>query len=388
MREPRTTALVTELAAIVAATAVLLAPGTSSAQPGAVEEQSQPSVDAPRVLFVATDGMSEQALLEALALRAPKHPRVGLQSKTQVTTPEQWVYINVDTSGSNGVLLTLILEDGRAFDRTIEPGEVQELPRATAVGIANLLAAIEEQRVVADRHEIAPPQPLPIAESEPAPEPEVQQLPEPEPEPAPEPVASESKPPPAKQAAVDWGPILLGGVAVGIGPPTIESPFLGGGGTLRVDVRWRRGGLLGVGAGAMGLSRSGLALVRYRIGVLGGYNLRVKRFELSTAAGVFVEPWQLRGGSELVVFQGESEEDLPSVSLGVNVRVEPGLRIQTKRGAVRLFAWGELAAVGVIDEGLRAVELSISESDSGFRVGGIEAAFGLGIGLWLPGRPR
>ncbi len=382
-------AMALQMATLVVALGWGMSTANAAQQPQAGTQPSA-SVATPRMLFVATHGLAEDDLLAALSLRAPGHPRVGLQSGVVVTTPQRWVYIDVHARESQ-VALTLILEDGRAFDRTVDVGDASQAARATAVGIANLLVAIEEEQLVADRSEIAPPEPLPTLPSKSAPEPEPERAAEPEPEPEllprdePNSVVAPEPQPEAPSPNLELGLSIAGGAALGIGPPDTGSAFLGGLGSLAVGLRWRRGAVLQTEFRLAG-RRQELTLLRYRIGLYGGYSLRIHRFELLSKAGLFFEPWQLRGGTQPVVESEGEEAELPNFALGVGLRIEPGLYVQTRRAGVRVFAWGEVAGVGVVDEGLRAVAIEVDGQDSGFRVGGIEAAVGLGVGLWLPVR--
>ena len=338
---------------------------------------------------VRTAGIPASALERELRLRIPGREVVDLGASGGGWPREDaWAVVLVEPRGA-AFAVTVVLSDGRAFDRAVE-ADAEQAPRAVAAALANLLAAIAEDRVEADRADVridvgvagageeeAPPAAAPAPDLTP-----------PEPEPAPAPASAlRAEPPPRWALGVHVG----GAAILGLGPPEVDRALVAGGGGVGAVARSPGGALVGVDGRFAGGGVSEARLLRGRIAAIGGYGLRRGRFALDVAAVVAVEPWSARvDGAAAAVVDGEREA--PQVALGAGARVVPALLVAVGRG-VRLGVGvaAELGYAGVVDAGLRAVRLTLprpAAEDARLRLGGVEASVGVDVALHFELAPR
>ncbi|MCB9565921.1 MAG: hypothetical protein H6710_01630 [Myxococcales bacterium] len=387
--------------------ALLLASPTASwaaLGPGA---QGQPDAEGRRRVLLHARGVPAEAIADALALRAPDLDVVVASDRDAIRDAPS-IPLVIVRPGPEGHAITVVLSDGRAFDRHV-PEDSTQGPRVIASALANLLAAIAEERVSADRRAVSaaseleaagePAEGLELGDGlEPAePEPEPAPEPEPEPEPAPEP-EPEPEPEPAPAPAPTWtlGPELVP-LALLLPGAASESGVLGGGGLLvAATARSPRGARVGVDLRALWRGREELVLHRYRVAVHGGYELTRGRLALTGDAFFGVEPWLLRKEGERVGLGAAGTSDPRRTALAIGLRLSPALDLAVGRerdAHLRLGGWLELGYAGVIDNGLSGVRLSLPGDDGSsatpiFRVGGVELSVGLALALRLGLRRR
>jgi hypothetical protein len=316
----------------------------------------------------------------ALELRAPglalhEHRAGGFRPPAD----RPWAYVDIRRRPLAGFRLTIILSDGRAWDRDVDVAG-EQTARVLAVEIANLVAAIEDDRVEADRADV----PVPLAEPEPAPAP----APATDREIVPA-AASPSAAPPAWEIGVP----LHGAVVLGLGPPGEPQAPAAAGAGLGLSVRAPSGLLLGVDGRVGGRSRDDFALLRGRVVFGAGYGLRRGPFALDVRGGLGVEPWSVRRqGRAQAVESVQTGAPAPGTLLVAGIFAAPGVAVPA--GPIRLAfsLWSELCYGGVVDGGLVAAHVqwqpAAGRPQSLFRLGGLELALGLSIGLRLDARPR
>lgn len=320
-------------------------------------------------------------LRDAIALRLPQRPLVDAEAPR----PEEYDYVAIELRDDDRIALTLITPDGHAYDRVLDVPEAERV-RGISSALANLTFAIEGGEVEPDRTDVEPPPPEPEPEPEPPPPAPPKPVPKPEvvapPEPAPTPA-----PIPLHELAVSGG----AGVIAGLAPQAGADAFAGGHGRLGLAVRRRNGALGVLGLRVAGRGLGGLALVRTRVELGGGWAWRRSSFELLLAAAATFEPWILRRGSTTAPLEqgGANARRLPL--LGALARVSPGLRIAVGRRQplwMRLGVDVELAGSFVPDHGARTVEIATTRSDGSrvpqLRLGGLELVTGLELAIWIP----
>ncbi|MCA9714658.1 MAG: hypothetical protein KC468_08240 [Myxococcales bacterium] len=387
-------------ALLVAAVAPTPAP-SAAASP----ERAAPQAQRIRALVIRSPeraALDLDALRSALELRAPGRTiaLVGRAAPTEVSGGP-WALLDLRPDG-DAVVLSVILEDGRAFDRRVVV-EPEEAPRAVAATVANLLAAIEEQRVVADREDVARPELPELREpSEPS-EPSGPKEPREPPE-AREPISSDSEMPnapsrtpepasppetPARAPSPSLGLSLAPGVALGLGAPTDPGALAAGGGELGIDLKLPVGALVGLGLRGAARAREGYRVDRLRVALVGGYRYRARAFELDARLLASVEPWRVANvGAGTASADGEA---LVGYALGFGARMEPGVWFSARPGVdLRVGPWVELTVSGAADEDFTVVHVRDADGSSLFRVGGVELSLGVSVGAWfdLPRRDR
>ena len=194
-----------------------------------VPAEPSPAVTELRAASLSGSGIDREAFREALRLRVP-----GVPLRDHGPTPPEEPYVHVGVwPGERGSFeLSVIVSDGRAYDRVVAV-RGDDAAREVATHVANLLVAIAEGRIEADREDVPMPEPEPVEE--------VVQPVEQEPS---GPVPPQATPGPPK-ARMQVGLNLSGVAVLGLGPPADLDRFSGAGGSLGVRLRFRNGVLLG-----------------------------------------------------------------------------------------------------------------------------------------------
>jgi len=180
---------------------------------------------------------------------------------------------------------------------------------------------------------------------------------------------------------LELGVALAGGVVLGLGAPPAGAGLAGGGGGLRIDLKLRRGLLLGAGFRGLVRLHEGLALGRFR-GALGlGYLLRRGAFELAAQAGPTLETWQVSEHGQPVTYTTSSASGA-SLLLGGLARAALGGRLTRARVSARIGGYVELAASargnGRVPQIAREPGLAPV-----FVLGGAELSLGVEVELWF-----
>jgi hypothetical protein len=326
-------------------------------------------------------GLDDAALREEVQLRMPGRT---LLRRDDPRPEGELAYAGVRRDAAD-LRLTIVLANGDAYDQVVAdvPGQSE---RAAAASIAALLDAIAAGDVAPTRTEVEIPEPEPP----PAPEPEPESEPEPKPKPEPEPPPPEPKPEPKPEPpALEVAPVLAPSIALGLAPVTDASVFAGAGGSLGVDLRGRRGWLAMIDARVLGRSAEGLAAVRARLALGGGWAWRRGALEVPLAGALTVEPWWVRRAGSGVDLRDGTDAVGRRPALGAALRVSPGLfvpRTRPRAPALRIGARAEVAGSFVPDGGLRTVEIGIDEAggrEAALRIGGLELVVGLEVALWF-----
>jgi hypothetical protein len=335
----------------------------------------EPASTRPCDAAIRTHELDDAAFRSATSLRLPD---LRLRGPTSEPEPEcrdrLHAFVEVRPREAGVWELTLILSDGRAWFRTIA-SEPDEAARTVASALANLLAAIEDDAIVADAEDVALPDEL--AESPPEPE-----VAEPEPEisePEPEVAKPEPEPPPRSTPALlfEVAPRVGAGAALGLTP---APGFRAGGAELGALFRLRSGLAVDLGLRVAGRRAGELGLVRVRVAAAIGYVVRAARFELPILVAATIEPWWVR--------EAGSPVDLGAPPLiGTGLRLAPGGRIDL--GARELRVAGVLGLDLAVEPSgtVPAIRLA-PDDDPRLRVGGLEPWAGLEFGLWIPVRRR
>ena len=180
---------------------------------------------------------------------------------------------------------------------------------------------------------------------------------------------------------LELGVALAGGVVLGLGAPPAGAGLAGGGGGLRIDLKLRRGLLLGAGFRGLVRLHEGLALGRFR-GALGlGYLLRRGAFELAAQAGPTLETWQVSEHGQPVTYTTSSASGA-SLLLGGLARAALGGRVTRARVSARIGGYVELAGSargnGRVPQIAREPGLAPV-----FVLGGAELSLGVEVELWF-----
>lgn len=335
---------------------------TSAAPPVQQPVAQRHRIDA---LVIASDVPDRAALEDALRLRVGDRPISDALHARNPREGELFAYVEVKPKDAQSLVVRLVLSDARAYVRTLEsPADLRA--REIAATVANLVAGIEEDDLPPDERDVALP---PVLELAP-------------PEPPPQPIA----PPPLPPARFDLGIVAGADAGLALGPPPPQG-FAAAGAHARLDVRARNGALVAVALRGLGNRRFGYGLTRIRLAIEGGYAWRRGAFELMTTAGLTLEPWLVTRGGKL---PDVAERKPVHVALGGLVRIAPAWRRVGPRGrAFRLAPFVELAGSAIPARNGGVARLRAQDTTGTrelFRVGGLELALGLELGVWLPRR--
>ena len=351
-------------------------PAKGTGDPGA-----RPSTTELRNADVIAEGIDGPLLLDAVRLRVPHvdWAAFGARRKPEDKSAALTAVVSVRVAPAQPDVahLTIIVSDGRAFDRSIDLSGVQldEQPRLVANNIANIVAGIEAGTIEADRDAV----PLPLAptcpECPPAPEPPA--CPTVEPESA---LGVSPPTPPTHAIGVSFGlPVILG-----MAGPSDADRFAGLGGQLGVSARLRGGATFAIEYRLAGRRSVGeVAALRNRVALGGGYSLRRGQLELTMMLLGTVEPWLVRIGGERAAFQNIDHEQ---ILLGLSARVAPGIRwARPERSlSVVLTPFVELSASASPTDSFSIPRIVLpGEEASRIRVGGIEVVTGLATQVWF-----
>ena len=368
--------------------------GAASTAEPVREEASRES----RSVALYVRGLPTERLLRDLALRSPKLSFELRTGSSRGSGPETTIVLV--RPRPSGFALTVLLDDGRAFDRDIEAPE-EVAARVVATALANLLAAIAEERIAADRSDVDIAEELAVedpalvrglsgstaAESASSAAPKVEATDEHGRRPS-------QVEDPDQERLWSLGASLLPMTILSLGAGD-SSPLAGAGAGLNIIAEAPRGLRLGAGLRGGWVGRTGHSLHRYRISLVGGYQLRRRGFVLAADALVGVEPWQVRRSGERVALDlsgDDSSGDEPStVALAMGLRLAPAVELAVgarERARLRLGALAEFSYSGVLVEGLRAVNIGPEGQGAIFRVGGPELMLGLHVGIDVDLHPR
>lgn len=346
----------------------------------AAEAGEETATEGVTLLWVRADDHEFAGLRRDLQLRLTKPAVVQYGSELPETTGLV-VFVQVVATDENRDQLTLVVSDGRAYDRAVEhePGAtVEERRRAVARNVANLVEGIEAGREPADRDDV--PLPAPAAPPCPTKEPPVC--------PAPQPAVVATPPeetPQPKPPRLEVGPRVDLGSIVGLGPPNDVDRFSGFSGSVGAWIRWRRGAVLLVEGRVGGRShRLDSRLVRVRASIGGGYAFRPSQgnVEVDAVAALSVEPWFVLSGGDRVGF---GSEGLPAFGAWARGGVGYWLGRDAKQRSVKIGTWVEFAASYLARNGPigRVSGLENGVAVPMFRIGGPEVAVGLDATFWF-----
>ncbi|MEM7154455.1 MAG: hypothetical protein AAF799_16530 [Myxococcota bacterium] len=374
------------LAALLAALVTAPAPAPTEATAEAAPEAE--SDTARTVLsrgYLRATGTSRDELVEALVLRVPHLKFEPFEAATDPTSDGLAAFVELhlesEPSESEAVFfgLTIVISDGRAFDRRIEARpDDEETSRLLASTTANLLIAIEAGTVEPDRGDV----PIPVAEPVcPACEcPDPVQCPAPAPASEPEP-----EPEPAPPPRIELGIVAYPSSVLGLGLPEQADRFAAATGTLGLHGRLRNGAFFGAELRTGGRRElAGGALLRLRAAVGGGYHLRRGAWSLGASAWATVEPWW---------FQGADLDPAPVPLFGLAARLRPALvvpRVADRPLTLTMGPVFELAGSAMFDGRPEVGLITVAEDGadlSNTRVGGFELTMGFSATLWF-GLPR
>lgn len=341
-------------------------------EPASIEAASTDAIP----LVVVDSATVDNELRDELALRLGTR-RLEPSAALVDAPTERFAWVGVTPSGSQR-LLEVVLSDGRAYSRLVD-APPDQLARATAGALVNMLDAIEDGRLAPERTGVAVP--LPVAVVDPAP---------PVPTTAPTPAVVEPPRAPEPVPPTWWlGPRLGGEVVFGVGPPTSEGGLVAGGATIGVDAMHRRGGLVAADVRVAARSTDALQVIRVRVALGGGWVLRRGRFALPLRAAISIEPVVSRGAT-LRDRDGVSASPRPLV--GALVHGSPSVVWWLRSGRAAVRASIELEAAASMEARaepgvVRYVEAGDAARGLG-RAGGVELAAGLGLGAWFAVAPR
>ncbi len=330
-------------------------------------------------------GTDVEPLRDALALRLPGVPLIIHEREPLDVNPSQsmvFVDLRPAVDRKQTFSLTVVVTDGRAYDRAIDTAGAEsadDVRRLLATNVANLVAGIEAGTVVADRQNVSIP-PVPAAG----------------PCPACPPLAPRKCPPtpvgtpaPTPPSLLELGFDLAGAAVLGLGQPKAADRYAGAGAGAGVRLRHRNGATVHVDVRVLGRgSHYGRSIIRTRVGVGAGYVWRRNALELETTIAFVVEQWSLRGGNgKDTLTTPTAQRNEPGPLLGTVVRVAPGFRVWPSADlALRVGPRLEAGVGTSIGDGGRVAEVVVNDNGRLApigRVGGVELSLGAEVVLWF-----
>jgi len=326
-------------------------------------------------------------LAEALALRLAG---ISIEAFAPAAVQQEVMqaYVHVRRLDDDAYQVSIILSDGRAYERHVAASE-DMAGRIVGSELALLLRGLEEGTLQPDREGAA----IPSAK---APQIDASEDPERSSDTptAPGPDLPNSPPSPADDdagssnaARLELGPrVALGGL-LGLAPAGNIGDSGAAAGMLGLDLRWPSGAALSVDVRLGGHRSAPFSLIRTRIALGGGYVLRRRAFEMPVLAHFGVEPWGVRRqgrGTDVHPLAGTARQ-VPL--LGVSVRAAPGVRVSIAGRPALLMRLGpfvELSGSAAFSDGVGVPRLyDATTQEVVARLGGLEAALGLTIQVWL-----
>lgn len=372
------------LASLIAA--LLVAP------PAAASPSREPATSTARAPvrlqrgYLRAEGLSRAELVDALALRVPHLAFEPFEAAAGVAVGDGAAFVELRAVSSapggpaEAFTLTIVVSDGRAFDRQVQAGaDDRENVRLLASTVANLLLAIEAGSVQADRGDV--PLPTPVVAKEPACQCECPAAPV-----CPVAPRVETSPPAPTTPRIELGPSLVLLSITGLGQPAAADRFAGFGASVGVHARLGRGAFVGVAVRTTGRGEpAGNRIVRQRVALGGGYELRREGWALEASLWGTVEPWWLVGAPI---------EPAPRPQWGLVARLAPSFHRPRLLGGRMGLSVGPVLELGASAElgptGARIGLVTVTDGDtvrSRLRVGGLELSTGLAATLWF-GLPR
>ncbi|GEM_PF-1437322 len=329
------------------------------------------------VVLVKVHGADVVSLIAELRLRLPNRQIIAVPTKHQIPAGDQG-FLEVRAIGTDHFELALILADGRGYFRALESTQALA-SRSIASVSTNLIAAIEDERILPDRKDVAMPDIEPVLEVRPSP-----------------PV---SRSPPvsatpstvverARSPALELSPVLAPVAVLGFGPPSERAGFIALGATLGVNARWRRGWLWASEARFSGWTHERIGIVRMRFAIGGGYVVRKGAFSLVSALSLLVEPWiATEAGVVTATFDLRGQRRTMIPLLGAALRLVPSYEVSVHARRPLRFRIGaaiELAGSGVPTRAGGVVRIRDARGEAHLRAGGLELALGVELGIWIP----
>ena len=196
-----------------------------------------------------------------------------------------------------------------------------------------------------------------------------------EPATVPSPLASRSP-------RIELAPSLSLLVITGLGAPAAADRFAGFGGSVGVHARLRNGAFLGLGLRTAGRGEpAGTRVLRQRVALGGGYELRRESWALEASLWGTVEPWWLLGAPI---------DPAPRPQWGIVARLAPSFHRARLAGGRMGLSVGPVLELGVSASlgrgrpGIGLVAVTDGETViSRQRVGGLELSTGLAVTLWF-----
>lgn len=330
-----------------------------------------------RWLVLRSEGMDDTSLADNLSLRVPDTQIIEPgREQDPLAADELGGLVQVGRKGET-VSLTLVLTDGRAFDR--EVGDLEPDPeRVVASELASLIAAALEGRIEADRidDETFAEQGSGPDDGDPTGDGPGGDVPN----------VTEAIP------GLELGLRFGGSLTQGLAPTGDLDRGTYGGGHLDVDLAWPRGGTLSLGFHVGGRSTP-LGVTRFRGAFGGGYRWQRGRFEWLNLARAEIEGWRLDTRAEL--FSGGDPVPQRPPLLGVALTTSPGwrsdLRTQRRKLGLRVGPRIDAAVRGALgnpsgaprirDE--RGAQIDDPPGPVLARLGGFELSVGIEVELWF-----
>lgn len=350
-----------------------------------------PPPDTP-TLVLQTVGLDEGEFMEALQLRLPDQPMVGIEAPRPEGVVVH-VVVRIEPPGSDEIEITLVDQHGRAWERRLDD-EPDQAVRVASNAVATLWTSVERGLVMADRldgfnSESTSKGSTPATTSMQAKPPETMAATSPAP-------ASALDDGVRTEHDLDVGVVLGGAAGFGIAPPVDAPVFTGAGGSLGLVVGRPHGGFAELGTRVLYQSRDQLQATRVRVALGGGYCWSWKRFELPVQGSATVESWWIRQGGEPAQLRSNGQSPPRTPLIGVTVAVAPSVVLRPSRGSwrVRIGPAVELAGSFLPSQGARTLRLDVvspATRNAVFRMGGLELELGARLsvlfGVSLPKRP-